>query len=226
MAFTGFSRGGYEWFRALAIAQNREWFKENRAPYEGLWVEPMKALLAELEPKLKKLYGKKLGPKKIFRLNRDVRFSNDKTPYKTSISSMIPFEGRAGPMEGPAAFYLQLGLGEQVLAAGFYWLEGAKLQRLRKAALDEKIGPKLQKLVDGAKAAGMALDAHQVLKRPPPGVDKLHPRLELLRHKGLAFSRTELPQKIVCSKALVPWLLEQLSAAAPALAWGFKNGLR
>ena len=91
--FSGFPKEGLAWFRGLAMAQSRDWFQAHKADYQRLWVEPMQALFAELAAPLARLHGRKLGAAKFFRLNRDVRFSKDKSPYKTNISAMFPFEG-------------------------------------------------------------------------------------------------------------------------------------
>ena len=221
--FLGFPQAGVSWFRALAMAQNREWFQANRAGYEQLWLAPMQALLAEVAAPLSRVYGKKLGPPKMFRLNRDVRFSKDKSPYKTNIAGMLPFEGYA-PMEGPAALYLHLGL-EDVVAFGFYALEPDALKRLRTRIVDEKTGAPLQKLMTAAQKKGLAPDSMEALKRAPVGVDPEHPRIGLLKHKGLALSCEKIPPKVRFSKALKPWLLELAKAAAPVVEWGFKNKL-
>ena len=111
--FAGFPKAGISWFQSLAVAQNREWFQAHKLAWEQLWLQPMQSLLAELRAPLEKIYGRKLGATKVFRLNRDVRFSKDKSPYKTNIAGMVPFEGFE-PMQGPAALYLHLGLERQV----------------------------------------------------------------------------------------------------------------
>lgn len=221
--FQGFPKEGVSWFQALALNQTREWFQANRAGYEAAWVAPMTALMDELKAPLAKIYGRALGPAKHFRLNRDVRFSKDKTPYKTNVSAMFPFDGFA-PMEGPAALYLHLGL-DEVVAFGFYMLEPPALARLRKKIVDEKAGKALQKLVDAAAKHGLSLDAMETLKRAPPGVDPSHPRIELLKRKGLALSRTDIPKRVRFSPALKDWLLDEARAAAPLLKWGFANQL-
>lgn len=222
--FKGFPKEGISWFDGLALAMNREWFQENKRGYELLWLEPMSALLHELSAPLAKLYGKKLGPPKIFRINRDVRFAKDKRPYKTTIGGMLPFEGSGGPMEGPAALYLQLGT-EEYYGFGYYFLEGASLLRLRKAVLDEKKGPALQRLVDVAMKSGLELDAMETLKRPPPGVDKAHPRVELLKPKGLALGSGTIPKKVRFGPELKAFLLAQAKVAAPIVKWGFGQKL-
>lgn len=221
--FTGFPRPGIGWFQGLALAQNREWFQAHREGYEQLWLAPMQSLLAELKSPLEKLYGRKLGATKVFRLNRDVRFSKDKSPYKTNIAGLLPFDGFQ-PMEGPAALYLHLGL-EELVAFGFYTLETPSLQRLRKLLLDEKAGPALAKLIAAAGKAGLHPDAMEKLKRPPPGVSADHPRVELLKHKALALSREEVPKSVRFGAGLKAWILEQAKAAAPVVKWGLAQKL-
>lgn len=221
--FRGFPEEGLSWFDGLALAQSREWFQAHRQGYELLWLQPMTALLAELSAPLQRLYRRKLGPPKVFRLNRDVRFSKDKRPYKTHIAGLLPFEGGA-PMEGPAALYLHLGA-ETAYAFGFYTLAPAALQRLRKGVLDAKRGPALQRLVDAAARAGLAVDALEALKRPPPGVAKDHPRVELLKKKGLALGGDSIPPEVRFGPELKVWLLAQAKVAAPVVQWGFTQKL-
>ncbi len=216
--FEGFAPEGVSWFHALAMNQNREWFQANRAAYEVLWLTPMKSLLAELRAPLEKLYGAKLlKPAKLFRLNRDVRFSNDKTPYKTNTSGMFGLGASQG-QSGPVALYCQLGL-EEFAGAGAYAMMPESLARFRRRVLDEKTGPALEKLVRAASAKGLEPTAVQVLKRAPPGVPVDHPRIALLKHKGLALGVEAIPKKVRYTRALKPWLLEQAAAAAPVVKW-------
>lgn len=199
--------------------QNREWFQANRRPYELLWLEPMRLLLAQLQGPLASLYrGQTLSPPKIFRLNRDVRFSKDKTPYKTSISAVMALEGADGPVGGAAALYCQFGL-EDFAGAGMYSMFPDTLVRYRKALLDEKSGVAVNKLVDVATKSGLTVAASETLKRAPSGVAVDHPRIELLKLKGLTLGAEKIPKKVRFSKTLVPWLLEQAAAAAPMVKW-------
>lgn len=222
--FAGFPKQGVAWFRALALAQSRDWFQAHKDGYRTLWLEPMQALLAELEGPLAKLYRRKLAPPKIFRLNRDVRFAKDKSPYKTNIAGMIGLAGAGGPMGGPVALYLHLGL-EEAVAAGFYALEPDRLQLLRRRVLDEKTGGALQKLLAAAERKGLTLESVQELRRAPAGVPPDHPRIAILRHKGLALGAGEIPKGVRHSRELKSWLLEQARAAAPVVAWGLAQGL-
>jgi uncharacterized protein (TIGR02453 family) len=221
--FAGFPREGVPWFRRLALEQSRDWFQENRAAYEELWVRPMSALLGELARPLCKVYGRAVGPPKIFRLNRDLRFSKDKRPYKTNIAGLLPLS-RAASMESPAALYLHLGL-EETVAFGFYVLQPPALRRLRELVLHEAKGPALQRLVNAAAAKGLELDGLERLKRAPAGVLPTHPRIELLKQKGLALSRPDIPKDVRFKATLKGWLLEQAKAAAPLVKWGLAQDL-
>jgi uncharacterized protein (TIGR02453 family) len=221
--FTGFPKEGVSWFQSLAVAQNREWFQAHKAGYEQLWLSPMKALLDELPAGLTKVYRRALGVPKVFRLNRDVRFSKDKSPYKTHIAALIPFEG-AAPMEGPAALYVGLGLTD-VVAFGFYMLDPPSLKRMRQRIVDGRTGRELQRRVDLAQRKGLKLGGHEQLKRAPVGFDAEHPRIELLKHKGLTLTRTDIPKGARFTKAFKPWLLEQAKNAAPVIQWGFQAQL-
>ena len=215
--FKGFPAEGVSWFHALAMNQRREWFAENRGAFEALWAEPMRSLVAELQAPLAKLYrGKTLKPGKIFRLHRDVRFSNDKTPYKTNVSAV--FGLMAGAFEGPTALYLQLGL-EDYVGAGSYALYPESLKHLRSRVLADTSGVALQKLLTATQQAGLSVGAMEKLKRAPPGVPLDHPRLELLKLKGLALGTEQIPKKVRHTRALVPWLLGQAAAAAPVVRW-------
>src|SRR3954469_10869726 len=88
--FEGFAGADMKFFRALSRHQDRTWFAAHKAEYEEGWVRPMTALLAEVHGKLDGAYPTvELEAPKVFRIHRDVRFSADKSPYKTSISGVI-----------------------------------------------------------------------------------------------------------------------------------------
>jgi uncharacterized protein (TIGR02453 family) len=100
--FSGFADADGRFFRALAKNQKREWFQAHRAEYDHGWVAPMKLLLAEVRERIDPLFPRHaLGDPKVFRINRDVRFSKDKSPYKTHIGGYVPLgaggAGRATP---------------------------------------------------------------------------------------------------------------------------------
>jgi uncharacterized protein (TIGR02453 family) len=227
VTFTGFPPETLAFLKGIHAHNEKAWFDANRALYEAGYVAPARAFVEELGPRLKKLApGVQFEAKvngSMSRINRDIRFSKDKRPYKTNIAGMIAVNG-SNPKEGPAALYLHLGA-EEFVGFGFYWLEPPALLKLRKKLLDEKEGPKLAKLVAATHAKGFQSDARETLKRPPPGVSKDHPRVELLKHKALAVGREDIPKSVRYSAKLKSWLLEQAEVAAPVVKWGIKEKL-
>src|SRR5215510_5164892 len=92
--FEGFADRDARFFRALARNQRREWFQAHRDEYEDGWSHPMKALLAEVRDRIDGLFPQHpLAEPKVFRIHRDVRFSKDKSPYKTHIGGFVGIEG-------------------------------------------------------------------------------------------------------------------------------------
>src|SRR5262249_27615354 len=118
--FEGFAGPDMKFFKALSRHQDRAWFAAHKAEYEEGWAKPMAALLAEVHDKLDGAYPTvELAEPKVFRIHRDVRFSADKSPYKTSVSGVIAARRGAKVTEAPAAAYVQLGL-ESFVGAGLY----------------------------------------------------------------------------------------------------------
>src|SRR4051812_18939326 len=112
--FTGFSQPAMQFWHELAAEMLKDWFVANKPRYEAEWVAPMTALLDELVRRLAPAYKPlKLGAPNVMRIYRDVRFSNDKTPYKTHIGAVIRMAGKPGAKMGNAALYVHLGLDEE-----------------------------------------------------------------------------------------------------------------
>ena len=165
MAFHGWKAEALEFFDGLEADNSKAYWQRNKDVYETLVRAPMEELLVELEPEW--------GEGRIFRPYRDIRFSADKSPYKTSIAATVG--------DG----YLQLtaeGLGA---GCGMWELASDQLERYRKAVDADRPGKRLTSLVAEARAAGLDVTAHDELKTAPRGYPKDHPRIDLLRYKGL-----------------------------------------
>jgi uncharacterized protein (TIGR02453 family) len=220
--FRGFPDARGDFFLALALHNDRDWFQSHRAEYEEGWAAPMASLLAEVREGLRGGYGKRpLGEPKVFRLHRDVRFGKDKTPYKTHVAGWIPVEtgGAASPGSAPAAIYLHLGVDERFTGSGCWTLEPEALKRYRAAVLDPKRGAALVRLLKPLAAAGFTVSSAESLKRVPAGVDPDHPRADLLRMKGLVVAPADVPKRLLTRPGLKDWLVEQARAAAPVVGW-------
>jgi uncharacterized protein (TIGR02453 family) len=208
--FVGWPKPALQFFHGLKRDNSKAFFEANRQVYEEQVRQPMEALLAEIE--------RDLGPDievKIFRLNRDLRFSPDKRPYKEHLGAYLS-SARAGGV------YLQVSNDGLYLAIGSHEMAPDQLTRFRDAVAG-KDGGKLARIV-----AALAKDGYQVtepsFKRVPAGYPADHPRGDLLRCKGLMASRNWKPgpwlhtveakervrQAIKDSKPLTSWLDTQV----------------
>ena len=166
MAFRGWPTEALEFYEGLEADNSKTYWLDHKQVYDEQVYAPMAALLAELEPEF--------GPGRIFRPYRDVRFSADKSPYKTSIAATLDQGG-----------YLQLTANGLGAGAGMYHMAGDQLDRYRRAVADDGTGTDLTKLIAGYTRQGIEIAAHDSLKSAPRGYPKDHPRVDLLRQKGL-----------------------------------------
>lgn len=218
--FSGFADTRRSFFRALAKNQARDWFKAHEDEYRHGWLEPMHALLWDVRTKLVKIYGDAaLDPPKVFRIHRDVRFSRDKSPYKTHIGGFLPIAGRGSTGEpGPVALYLHVGT-DNYVGAGNWIMEPAQLTAYRAALLDERRGGELTRILAKLDKAGFRVGSHDALKRVPRGFDPEHPRAELAKRKGLVVAFPDLPLELLTSRELVDWLARHARSAAAIVEW-------
>jgi uncharacterized protein (TIGR02453 family) len=165
MAFRGWQAEALEFFEGLEADNSKTYWQRNRDVYDSLVRAPMEALLEELAPEW--------GEGRIFRPYRDVRFSSDKSPYKTHIAAAME--------EG----YVQLTARALGAGSGMWEMASDQLERYRAAVNDDRSGNKLAAVVAEAREAGVSVTAHETLKTAPRGYPRDHPRIELLRHKGV-----------------------------------------
>ena len=165
MAFRGWPVEALEFFEGLEADNSKPYWQQHKHVYEERVRAPMEALIAELDPAGDDSH--------IFRPYRDVRFSRDKTPYKTAIGAVV------------AGGYVQVNARGLAVGAGMWQMAADQLERYRQAVDDDTTGKRLEKLVESARAAGLEVSGHDKLKTAPRGFPKDHPRIELLRFKGL-----------------------------------------
>lgn len=218
--FSGFADADARFFKQLAKNQNREWFVARKEVYETGYAAPMKVLLAELRGAVDAYFPRcDLGEPKVFRIFRDVRFSKDKSPYKTHLGGFIPVKTGTEGGDGPVALYFHVGAKESFAANGYYHLDGVALDRFRAALVDATRGKQLDAILARLKKKGYAWGTHGALKRVPRGFDPEHPRAELLKAKGLTLNFPALPKGILATPKLVKWLAASVKDAAPFVEW-------
>ena len=167
MPFKGWRAEAIEFFEGLEADNSKTYWQEHKPVYDKLVKAPMEELLAELAPEF--------GEGKLFRPYRDVRFSADKTPYKTAISARVGSSG-----------YVQLSANGLAAGSGMWEMATDQLERYRQSVAADRTGEELAGIVADLGKIGCDAIGHGTLKTAPKGYDKDHPRIELLRHKGLA----------------------------------------
>jgi uncharacterized protein (TIGR02453 family) len=218
--FDGFADREGRFFRALARNQNRGWFELHRREYEEGWLGPMKALLAEVRERIDPLFPRHpLGEPKVFRIYRDVRFSKDKSPYKTHVGGYVGIAGSGDGPSGAAAVYVHVGAKELFVASGQYMMQPPQLARFREALLDERRGGEVSAILRKLARAKFEVGSHDVLHRVPRGIDPGHPRADLLKRKGLIVSFPGPPARLLVSRELVGWLVTHTRRVVPLVEW-------
>ena len=132
--FAGFPREALRFFRRLKKNNNREWFLAHKGEFDDFVKAPMQALVSALQPGFQSFAPEfDLDPaKSIFRIYRDVRFSKDKSPYKTHIAAHFVIPGNKKGVEG-SGYYLQIAPSEVFLGGGIYIPDGDQLKSIRHA---------------------------------------------------------------------------------------------
>ena len=214
MSFTGIPKSGLAFLRDLRANNHKEWFEAHRAVWDDELLPAMIAACAELHARLSKLMpALVLLPRvggSVFRLNRDIRFSKDKSPYKTNAAALM-WEG-AEKFSSPGV-YLHISPDQVIFGGGLYAFEEAQLDRYRKLVTNERSGEELAAALAKAKKAGLAPEGEKLVK-PPRGISPEHPRAELSKHKGLAVGGAQTPGAWVHT----PEFLDRAEAAAKAYA--------
>jgi len=165
MTFSGWPEEALDFYDGLAADNSKTYWTAHRGVYDELVLGPMAELLDEL--------GAEFGDTKIFRPYRDVRFSPDKTPYKTHIGAMV------------GSGYVQLSAHGLAAGDGMYVMAPDQLDRYRQAVASDRTGPELERVIATVEKAGIGVSGHGTLKSAPRGYPADHPRIGLLRHKGL-----------------------------------------
>jgi uncharacterized protein (TIGR02453 family) len=204
--FEGFGPEVGTWFLGLEKDNSREYFAAGRDFFEQSIRGQMEALLTELSDR----FG---GDVKMFRQNRDVRFSPDKSPYKTNTYGVVYGSGIAAQ-----GLYASISARGLVAGSGYHMMARDQLDRYRDGVAEPAYGPELKKLVARAEKAGLELWGES-LATAPRGYPKDHERIELLRRKSLSLGATlELGRGISRTDGL-RFVGKTWRNAAPVTGW-------
>jgi uncharacterized protein (TIGR02453 family) len=208
MGFRGFPPEAITFYEGLEADNSRGYWQAQRATYDSAVRGPMQEMLDELAPEF--------GDFRIFRPNRDVRFSADKSPYKTAI-------GCASEGEGGTTYYVQLSSGGLLAGSGYYHMASDQLATFRQAVDDETAGAACAEIADRLAKAGYDITAIDELKTAPRGFPRDHPRIDLLRRKGLVAMRSWPVAKWLGTKAAKDRVATAWRGAGELNAWLDRN---
>lgn len=225
--FTGFRRPALEFFRRLARNNRREWFAEHRAEYEREVLLPMRALVEEMDARLARFAPEMVGDprRSIFRIHRDVRFSKDKSPYKTNAACWFFHQdsGRAvgvgaGPDGGAAGFYVDLAPRECFVGGGLWMPPRPALQKVREAIVERP--QELERILRGRafRERYGPLDEERMLTRVPRGFAPDSPAAPWLRY--VSFTATgALKDREMLARDLAARLEREFRLLLPLVRW-------
>jgi uncharacterized protein (TIGR02453 family) len=220
--FTGFGPDAMGFLEGLSVDNSVSWFDAHRPTYEQQVFAPLKSLVVAVGEQLQDRVGPgirfepKVG-KSMFRINRDLRFSKDKTPYHTHLDAVF-WEG-SRPRSSPG-FILRIAPDEVVVGAGVFGLAGERLDRWRAAVLDDDRGPELVDVIDESRTAlrGATL-SEPTRKSVPRGLPADHPRADLLRRDGLHLSATVPTPALITSARFARWVVDRHAELAGLHRW-------
>lgn len=205
-----FDKRAFAFMSELKRSNNREWFQANKDRFEADLKEPFLDFISDAGPRLRKISPNIVADPRpvggsLFRIYRDVRFSKDKSPYKTHAGAHFQVGGKG--VHGPG-YYLHLEPGQCFVAGGMWMPEPKALQMIR-----ERIGEKPAEW----KKARMDLDhGEDALKRPPRGFDADHPMIEDIKRKSFTSSRM-LTDKQVTADDFMKVFIDGCKGIAPLM---------
>jgi uncharacterized protein (TIGR02453 family) len=221
--FTGFPKEGIAFLQKLKRNNNREWFEKHKTDYETFVKLPMQSLIASLQPYFDRFAPEfDANPKRsLFRIYRDIRFSKDKTPYKTHVAAHFVIRGKPKGIEG-SGYYLHIEPGEIFLGGGIYMPDGDQLKKIRRAIaakaddflsiIEKKNFKKRFGKLEGER-----------LQRVPQGFEPDHPMAEWLKLKQFFVGVTLPEQK--CFSELFPETIADIFEDAVPLVRFLNNAM-
>ncbi|RBY76133.1 TIGR02453 family protein [Blastococcus sp. TF02-09] len=205
MTFTGFPDEGLVFYEGLEADNTKTFWTAHRDEYESFVRAPVLALLEEL--------AGEFGTAKVFRPYRDVRFSHDKTPYKTHQGAVVTPEGR-----GAGAWYVQISADGLMVSGGSWRLESDQVARYRRAVADPVQGVRLEREVERLQAAGWEIEGERLV-RVPAGHSADDERIELLKHKALHATRRWIPEDWLHTREVLDRVRTAWRDLAPLNSW-------
>jgi len=212
-----FTPATFRFLRDLRANNSRDWFTANKARYEASVREPFLELIADLQAPLAKISphyraDTRIQGGSLFRIHRDTRFANDKTPYKTWSGARL-FHERSRQVEAPS-FYLHIQPGGCFVGGGIWHPEPPTTKRIRDFLADNPAAWK-KATRSRAFANRFALGGASLV-RPPRGFDPAHELIEDIKRKDFT-AWENFDDAVATSEELKPFLVDRLKHLAPLI---------
>ena len=220
MAFNGFSAETFDFLVDLEAHNERAWFAENRERYERVLLGPQRefvdAVGAAFAAVDQRVHAVPEVNASIYRIYRDVRFSKDKSPYKT-YSDMWFWLGDEKKFS--AGYFVRIAPDSVWVGGGQHQLTDAQLGRYRRAVDDGITGQWLARIADDVAVAGFEM-GDATLKRVPVGFSAQSPRAELLKFTRIhAIAKVSPPPAEALSAEFVGWCMDRFQRVKPLVDW-------
>jgi uncharacterized protein (TIGR02453 family) len=222
--FAGFRAEALRFLRQLKRHNARPWFEANRDRYQTEVRTPMALLVEEVDVRLARVAPEIVGDprRSVFRIHRDVRFSRDKSPYKTHAACwfyhMDAGRGVGAEAQGGAGFYFHLEPDQCLIGAGIWMPPRESLSRIREALLEDHRG--FERILEDRtfRRRYGALENEAMLKRLPRGYREDHPAARWMRYQSFTVGRT-LTERTVLSPRLAVTVAQHYAALTPFVRW-------
>jgi uncharacterized protein (TIGR02453 family) len=203
VGFSGFPAAAFDFYERLEADNSKAFWHANKVTFDEAVQAPMAALCAELDD---------YGPFRMFRPYNDLRFAKNRPPYKTHQGAYVEAEGGSG-------YYLHIGADGLLAGVGYYGMAKDQLERFRAAVADDGTGPAVERITTALVKRGYSIGAMDELKSAPRGYPKDHPRIALLKRKGLMASRQFPVAKWMGTKQAVGKVRSTWDGARPLCDW-------
>ena len=221
MAFNGIPKSGLKFLRDLKKNNNREWFTEKKPVYQESLIEPLQEFIVALGSRLEKVHPnvhydtKTNGTGSLFRIYRDVRFSKDKSPYKTHAGMVFWVGERGKKMDNPGYYVEVTGSHAQVFAG--FWVFTKPAIKLYREAVDDD-GKELAAILKRLERAKYDT-GEEHYKKVPRGYPADHPHATLLKYSGVHARGPKIPTSVVSSKSFVSECVKHCRKMSPLVHW-------
>ena len=218
--FVGFPVEFVSFFENLKKNNTKEWFEKNRKDYENFILHPSREFVVAMGKKLRRIAPEINAipqvNKSLFKINRDIRFSKDKSPYKTYMGIWM-WEGNRKRMES-SGFYLHVENKTILIGVGIKMFPKPLLDRYRQSVADKKLGAEFKKAVKKVADQGYLIDGKHY-KKVPRGYEADHPNADFLLYNGLTARIEERVPEAFFSDAIIDYAYSHFNNMLPLHRW-------